>query len=306
MYFPYLRGRQFELIALRELIEKNLISENIVPVIEPIKPTSTLKTTLERYKENQREIVFVHNPQVGNFIDECDALENKEYLKEILAAKEIITAHIMNSNSITELSNLGEQLSEIAIINKTPEFLKEYLSLFEENAPKYGFIIDHSRMRRNIKNNKVLFEDRFITEERNADYKNRDKFFSDDHLYYQDENFKGFSDYSIVGDTFNESGFAPYAVAIHIVYFEKEDTLRVKSFVSDSNDDIRDPANKYYEALHYLVNCPIVQKMESYALNEFRKHFKEGSYPGLGTVKKLAIMHHLELMSKHLDNENAK
>lgn len=25
MYFPYLRGRQFELIALRELIEKNLI-----------------------------------------------------------------------------------------------------------------------------------------------------------------------------------------------------------------------------------------------------------------------------------------
>src|SRR5699024_6228297 len=256
-----------------------------------------------------------------------------------LAAKEIITAHIMNSNSITELSNLGEQLSEIAIINKTPEFLKEYLSLFEENAPKYGFIIDHSRMRRNIKNNKVLFEDRFITEERNADYKNRDKFFSDDHLYYQDENFKGFSAYSIVGDTFNESGFAPYAVAIHIVYFdiedtvrvkilvvgtftgawcglyavpihivyfEKEDALRVKSFVSDSNDDIRDPANKYYEALHYLVNCPIVQKMESYALNEFRKHFKEGSYPGLGTVKKLTIMHHLELMSKHLDNENAK
>ena len=29
MYFPYLRGRQFELIALRELIEKGVLSKNI-------------------------------------------------------------------------------------------------------------------------------------------------------------------------------------------------------------------------------------------------------------------------------------
>lgn len=26
MYFPYLRGRQFELIALRELVEKDVLS----------------------------------------------------------------------------------------------------------------------------------------------------------------------------------------------------------------------------------------------------------------------------------------
>ena len=37
MYFPYLRGRQFELVALRELLELDLISEKIVPVIEPVK-----------------------------------------------------------------------------------------------------------------------------------------------------------------------------------------------------------------------------------------------------------------------------
>lgn len=36
MYFPYLRGRQFELIALRELIENNLIGNHIYPVIEPV------------------------------------------------------------------------------------------------------------------------------------------------------------------------------------------------------------------------------------------------------------------------------
>ena len=38
MYFPYLRGRQFELIALRELIENDCINSSIIPIIEPVKP----------------------------------------------------------------------------------------------------------------------------------------------------------------------------------------------------------------------------------------------------------------------------
>lgn len=42
MYFPYLRGRQFELIAIRELIEKSLLSKNAMPVVEPVKLSSAL------------------------------------------------------------------------------------------------------------------------------------------------------------------------------------------------------------------------------------------------------------------------
>ena len=45
MYFPYLRGRQFELIALRELLEGKRISEKVIPIIEPVKPSSTLLKT---------------------------------------------------------------------------------------------------------------------------------------------------------------------------------------------------------------------------------------------------------------------
>ena len=36
MYFPYLRGRQFELIALRELVGKDVLSSRITPIIEPV------------------------------------------------------------------------------------------------------------------------------------------------------------------------------------------------------------------------------------------------------------------------------
>ena len=42
MYFPYLRGRQYELLALRELVKNNLLGEHIIPIIEPVKLSSTL------------------------------------------------------------------------------------------------------------------------------------------------------------------------------------------------------------------------------------------------------------------------
>ena len=66
MYFPYLRGRQFELIALRELIENNLIGNHIYPVIEPVKLSSTLTKTLNVFKENNRNLAIIMNPCVGN------------------------------------------------------------------------------------------------------------------------------------------------------------------------------------------------------------------------------------------------
>lgn len=49
MYFPIFRGRQFELLALRECIEGNLLSENILPIIEPVKASSTFVKTLESF-----------------------------------------------------------------------------------------------------------------------------------------------------------------------------------------------------------------------------------------------------------------
>ena len=41
MYFPILRGRQFELLALRECVNKSLLSNKIIPIVEPVKVSST-------------------------------------------------------------------------------------------------------------------------------------------------------------------------------------------------------------------------------------------------------------------------
>ena len=68
MYFPYLRGRQFELIALRELLENDLIGDKIVPIIEPVKPTPTLARTLKLYTEKEHKHALIMNPEVGEFV----------------------------------------------------------------------------------------------------------------------------------------------------------------------------------------------------------------------------------------------
>lgn len=47
MYLPYLRGRQNELLCLRELVDNNLLSSHIVPIIEPVRYSSTLFSTIK-------------------------------------------------------------------------------------------------------------------------------------------------------------------------------------------------------------------------------------------------------------------
>jgi len=131
----------------------------------------------------------------------------------------------------------------------------------------------------------ILLDDKFEKQNRNADYgKEEDEFFSDDHLYFSDDGFEGFSDYSVVGNEFLEAGFAPYAVAIHIVYFASDSSLRVRHFVSDSNEDITNPA-------------PVEITL---GLQTLLEHYDNQTYPGLGSVKNLSLMHHLELMGKYL------
>ncbi len=115
------------------------------------------------------------------------------------------------------------------------------------------------------------------------------------------DSFLGFGDYSVIGKDYLETGFAPYAVAIHIVYFANDKSLRVHHFVSDSNEDIKNPAKKFYQAVKKLAKwCDKNDTMQTMGLKVFLGHYKNQTYPGLGSVKKLSLMHHLELVSKYL------
>lgn len=305
MYLPYLRGRQFELLALRELVENGLIGERVIPVVEPIKISSTLSTTLKIFEKKGHYISIVMNPTVGDLVSDIpysDAWKKLSTVFEDEAVKKnIIKSYVMNSVGKQYIADSKER--DIIAVNPNRDCLDIYLELFSEVEPAFSLIPDDRKFSRKVKRSKVLFEDHFLKAKRNKDYQVRDdELFSEDHLFYKDEKFLGFSDYSVVGEEFSESGFAPIAVAIHIVYFDDDDSLRIHHFVSDSNEDINDPAKKFGEAVAKLYDWVKEQKIQqTKGLQNLIDCYKAGRYPGLGTVKKYSIMHHIELMNNYLE-----
>jgi len=307
MYFPYLRGRQFELIALRELADNSLLSEHIIPIIEPVKLSSTLTSTINSFSKADKSISIIGNPKVGSLFldakkDEANIKMNK--LKDSMKDKHIIKALLIDSKAKNHVNHWVEggtnakDIIALCLDRDAIPYLEEAFNV----APLYN-VIPYEPAFRRIREHRILIDDKFTKQDRNNDYANNDdEFFSDDHLFCFDDGYLGFSDYSIVGDEYRESGFAPYAVAIHIVYFDSIDmSLRVKHFVSDSNEDISDPANKFYEAVTKLVLWNKAKKLNTFGIRRLTELHDTGAYPGLGVVKKLSIMHHLELMGKYLD-----
>ena len=308
MYFPILRGRQFELLALRECVSKEILSKQIIPIVEPVKASSTYTKTVDSFIKAGRPIAIVRNPQVGSW----DRDINKESSSKI---NDLVSEQFKDPNVISSLYVTPSLSSDIGIVTQdgisvdsliflcvNPEFVDNYGDVIGDDIPRYNVIPDKSEFRRRIRPNRVMCEDHFPKQMRNIDYSEIEtEFFSSDHLYYMEDGYKGFSDYSVVGEEYNETGFAPYAVAIHIVYFDEKKILRVAHFVSDSNDDISDPARKFEEAVEKLVEWNKIKKLDTVGIREFESAYKNKTYPGLGVVKKFSIMHHLELMSKYLD-----
>ena len=314
MYFPYLRGRQYELLALRDLAVNNLLGEHVIPIVEPVKLSPTLVNIMDEYIKAQHSISIIQNPAVGTFMSDCKkAQENsreEQYLMRFAIQYDnpiIIKSLIVQKNAgplLDYWERNGIDKSELLVINTNRDYLNIYESAFSTQVPRYALIPDESVFRRKVRHHKVLLDDKFEKKKRNSDYQYiEDEFFSDDHIYYNEDGFVGFSDYSVVGSEYLDSGFAPYAVAIHIVYFSPDKSLRVRHFVSDSNDDISNPALKFYEAVSKLANwyysAPHPVPMTR-GLKTFLEHYEQQSYPGLGTVKKLSLMHHIELMGQYL------
>lgn len=307
MYFPYLRGRQYELIALRELIEKDVLSNKIIPIIEPVKLSSTLVKTIEAYGKKEKLLAIITNPKVGNFENDAKEEKNEKLkvnLKESLQENNnILYMNILKANSIPK-TFIEKHANSMGTICTNKDAVAIYESYFSETNVKYNLIPDESGFRRKIRKNRVILADKFNKLERNNDYIDvDDEPFTEDHLYYHEDGYVGFADYSVVGEEYNDTGFAPYAVAIHIVYFDIDESLRVKHFVSDSNDDISDPAGKFQEALTKLIEWNEEKHLNTVAMSEFEDLYRREAYPGLGTVKKLSIMHHLELIGRYLDKE---
>ena len=303
MYFPYFRGRQYELLALKELAAKKLIPKSVVPVIEPVKLIPALNNSLTAFQSSALPVGLILNPNVGDLADEPEIISN--LLNKFASSTNIIPSVLLNESAeevIRKLKALGISEDNVLIVFNNQDYIQDYQALFS-NAPKFTLCPYDRYIRRVVTQNSVLFENKFRKKSRNADYPEEEPF-SNDHLDYKIEHYVGFGDYSIIGDEYIESGFAPYAVAIHIVYFDENNSLKIMHFISDSNDDISDVAGKFYEAVGKLYTWYVKgtqRRQLTSGLQTLLDHYENRTYPGLPTLKKLSIMHHLELMGRYLD-----
>ncbi len=303
MYFPYLRGRQYELLALRELANDGLLSKKVFPIIEPVKNSSTLGSLIDVYKNRDLPLALIINPKVGDIKDSTPDIIAKFFDKDILPS------FIMENNSRVLIDcekKYGIDINDLVVILNDYDSAVSYRSVFPDEPPKFTLFPDKRDIRRTVKANKVLFEDKFRRKERNVDYLDMiDESFSNDHLYFEEDGYCGFGDYSIVGDYYQEGGQLPYAVAIHIVYFNDSKELRIHHFISDSIEGPEDVAGKYGEAVRKIKGWCDEGKLKhiTKALSIFLQHADTGYYPGLPTIKKLSIMHHLELVNRYLNGK---
>lgn len=310
MYFPILRSKQFELIALREIASKKPeLNSRLHPVIEPVKKDlKGIERAINELSKNGFDCTVIANPKVGEITTSRDDLLHmlNKYVNSIN-----IGIYIESDNdidSIQQLLKIFIKPVHLTLIhtNKISEF-DTFKSLFSDYQIDYNLFFENttkpSRYRGLIESDSwVKLNDNFTKEARNADYSETEYFFSDDHLFFTADNYTGFADYSITGSDYNDSGFSPRAVAIHLTYIneEKNDEIWIRHFKSESNKTIADVAGKYEEALEKLVEFANVHNLDNMALSEFRRHLKQHTYPGLGTIKKLCLINHIEVSTSHL------
>ncbi len=310
MYFPYLRGKQFELIALREgsgLLAKN--RTKVSPIIEPVKDSTTFKTTISDLKNKNVNFTVIINPKVGDLQGSTSSILTV-ISKELSGYKNfqlgiILSGKENHKNLITTLKKFDSILHGLTLIhNATYDNIDDIVSDYSSAIPvKYNVVHFGKTSRRYYRNfdssTIVELDDYFSSQQKNSDYKHFDESdFSEEHIFYKKDGFIGFSDFLTIGDNYSESGFLPYAVAIHLSYSDSTDKIKVKHFVSDSNDDTSDVAGKFEEALKKLISWCKVEKFKTSAVDSFKELYDSGHFPGLGTIKKLSILNHIEVVLK--------
>ncbi len=308
MYFPYFRGKLYELITIRESVD--LIADNdIIPIIEPVrKNINSLQKTLELLKTKDIHFILVINPSVGELKNVSTILE-KYIIKDVLEDyKNFSIGYILNANSnLIDIEDFLIRYCDynIAIIHYGFPNGKELKSIVDKNnnIKKHIFIDNYSgklyqRYFRNEHWDRILIRNGF-KRRKNADYP-EDEHFSDLHVTYEDEGMDGYGDFLIVGDDYSETGGPAYAIAIHLTYIDDERDMCIKHFISERTETPVDPAGKFFEALEKLIveiDDEYTLILKSNACEEYRILYKDGHFPGLGYVKKISMKHHIELIA---------
>jgi len=310
MYYPFLRARQFELIALRELATEGATQGVIFPVLEPVKETHNNLTLAHKVFQDKSQIAYlIVNPTIGELAG--DSSFYLEYLNELENSKFIPAFHYRNNSEFINQSIESFGLSNCMIIcqnDVNPED-SEFKQLVARAEVSSINVSDPNRNRtlhrfiRGLNKNYIRLDDLFEKQARNSDYLEiQEHRFSEEHIYYVEDGFNGFSDYTVLPSEYIDGGSTPRAVVIHLTYLNGENQIWIRHFTSETNDSISNVQGKFAEAAAKAVAYCRNRELNNAAISELESYYDNEHYPGLGTVKKISIKNHLLVISQFLKN----
>jgi hypothetical protein len=307
MYFPYLRGKKNEVLALRELTPLLVRSNNITAIIEPVKRGKDGRglNQIAKVAAAIGSLIIVENPERGDFAGSHQPIRHL-FAGPLSGTPGVMPGFIASSQTTTAQCQAflaRHQNRPVAFLHfgSVPE--PEALERLQNEAGNTAYNVflsgrsSRSYMRGFHCGGAVLLEDRFQRQAKNQDYPPRE-FFSDLHKRYAAEEFQGFGDFSIVGNHYMEGGGPAYCVAIHLVNREGSNEVWMRHFLSDRTQGTADIPGKFLEALRKTAR--FIESGENWLVTEGCREFialnQRQHFPGLGFVKKISIKHHLELM----------
>lgn len=308
MYYPLLRGRQFELIAIRELASERSTQGYVTPIIEPVKKSlNGLELAYKYLSDFEQSIYIILNPGVGEihssdeligFITSFDSnifkpafyySDNASFIHDSIHQNSLTDCMIIGSNEVQQIEEFRGLLSNDSIskvVIETPDRNRELRRLVSTSGKEF-----------------IRWDDLFERQPRNSNFLKIDAhLFSEEHKYYREENFDGFSDYTILPAEFIEGGSTPRAVVIHMSYEHENGQIWLRHFTSTTNDSIANVQGKFGEAAIKALRFCDQHGFSNSAIEELREYVDTGHYPGLGTVKKLSIKNHIIVVSNYLNS----
>ncbi|WP_339543230.1 sce7725 family protein [Pseudomonas sp. JAI120] len=307
MYYPILKGKQFELTALRELAG-HIPAGNVCPILEPVNLNlAPLATTISELTEAGVSSWVVINPSQSEFASGSGSnifSSLRTHLATIGAGQGSFVPCIKirdGSDALAIALLRSITIPFVAYVEGviTPALVSDLMkaSAVALNPDKTDISVWGVLPRA------VLFHDGFDKKTRNLDY-GTESYYSNLHNGYRTcPNAIGFGDYTILSERLVEGGGPAFVVTLHISYLDpsRSTQMYVRHFSSYSdNDSQSDPGGKFREALDLLISH--ISKnpgnfVNTEGLQEFITLHSSRHYPGLGMVKKASIKHHIQTLS---------
>lgn len=300
MYYPYLRSKQNEMLALRDLAQSSNLHEYVVPIIEPVRDLPIVCRTTVVLEQHRIPYSVVLNTSDAPISEVWNTLHQDGY--------DYIIPALLCDGRIEEIKEYldGADMENVMLVFKDDmDADNEVLSSLLEHTKVKTIVGSFNRsLKRKLHNTGkklITFNaDAFQAKVSNSQYGAcLNEKYTEEHSFFKEDGFDGFSDFCVLPKVLQEGGMTPTTLAIHLTYKKNEDEIWVHHFLSDSNVGRENIQRKFMEAANH-VKAFYEGYEHTEAVDVLLKNLETGHYPGLGMLKRYTVWNHLELVNRLL------